>query len=73
MKNPPIQPDSFHDEILTVEEVATLLKLEPHTIYARAAKDEIPGAFRIGEGEQPPLRFSKRVIMEWIQKEASRP
>ena len=63
----------MHDEILTVEEVATLLKLEPHTIYARAEKDEIPGAFRVGEGKQPPLRFSKRVIMEWIQKEASRP
>ena len=29
-------PDPFHDEILTVEEVAVLLRLEPHTIYARA-------------------------------------
>ena len=66
-------PDPFHDEILTVEEVAVLLRLEPHTIYARAEKNEIPGAFRIGEGERPPLRFSKRTIMEWLEKEANRP
>ena len=69
MKNTQNNPD----EILTVDEVADMLKLTPETIYARAIKDEIPGSFRVGEGERPPLRFSKRVLLEWIQKEANRP
>ena len=73
MKPTPAAPTPFEDEVLTVEEVAALLKLTANTIYARTLKGEIPGAFRIGEGEQPPLRFSKRVVLEWIHKEASRP
>ena len=66
----------MNDTILTVEEVAKLLHLEPSTIYTKVESGEIPGAFRLGddaEGKRPPLRFSKRVLMEWIQKEATRP
>ena len=73
MKNTPNFSDPMDDEILTVEQVAKLLHLEPSTIYTRVETGDIPGAFRLGEGERPPLRFSKRVLMEWIQKEASRP
>ena len=73
MKNTNPLPDPMHDEILTVEEVAKILSLQPSTIYEKVERNEIPGAFRIGEGERTPLRFSKRVLMEWIQKEANRP
>lgn len=59
------------DEVLTVEEVAELLKLHPNTVYRRVEDNTIPGAFRIGTEEMAPIRFSKRVIMEWIKKEAS--
>lgn len=73
METTPNPIDPMNDEILTVEQVAKLLHLEPSTIYTKADAGELPGAFRLGEGERPPLRFSKRVLMEWIQKEASRP
>ena len=66
-------PDPLHDEILTVDQVARLLKLTVDTIYDKHIKGEIPGAFRIGDGPQAPIRFSKRVLMEWIIKEANRP
>ena len=66
------QPDPLHDEILTVDEVATLLSLQPNTIYEKVEKGELPGAFRIGDGDKAPIRFSKRAIMEWIQKEVQR-
>lgn len=65
--------DPMDDEILTVEEVATLLQLHPQSVYEKVEKNELPGWFRLGEAEKAPIRFSKRVIMEWIQKEASRP
>ena len=47
--------DPMHDEILTVEEVATILQLEPATVYARALKNEIPGSF--AESTRPALYF----------------
>ena len=69
MKN----PDPLHDEILTVEQVAEMLSLTQDTIYEKVERKEIPGAFRLGEGKQPPIRFSKKVLLEWINKEANRP
>ena len=71
MKNP-----EQNDEILTVEQVAEMLHLHPQSIYDKVERNEIPGAFRlgeVGEGKQPPIRFSKKVLLEWIHKEASRP
>ena len=69
MKNiPPPQ-----DEILTVEQIAEMLQLTPNTIYEKVERNELPGAFRLGDSDKAPIRFSKRIIMEWIEKEASRP
>lgn len=68
MKNIP-EPN---DEILTVEEVASLLKLHVQTVYRKIEQQELPGMFRLGE-DNKAIRFSKRVILEWINKEASRP
>ena len=50
-----------------------MLHLTPDTIYEKVERNEIPGAFRLGEGERPPIRFSKKVLLEWINKEATRP
>ena len=66
-------PTPSPDEILTVEQVAELLQLHPNTVYRRVEDKSIPGAFRIGDEDTAPIRFSKKVVMEWIQKEATRP
>ena len=50
-----------HDEILTIPEVAGLLKIAEKTVYSLAQKREIPG-FKVG-GQ---WRFSRSVINEWI-------
>jgi len=63
--------DPLHDEILTVEQVSEMLHLTPDTIYEKVDRNELPGAFRLGEGKQPPIRFSKRLILEWIHKTAT--
>jgi len=65
--------DPLHDEIMTVEEVAELLRIHPQSVYEKVEKHELPGAFRLGGNDKAPIRFSKRTIMELIQKEASRP
>jgi len=67
------KPTAFEGDILTVDQVAELLHLTPDTIYGKVERDEIPGAFRLGEGNRAPLRFSKKVLLEWIDKEATRP
>lgn len=48
------------DEIMTLEEVATYLKLKPQTIYTWAQQNKIPGA-KLGK----EWRFKKSIIDEW--------
>jgi excisionase family DNA binding protein len=50
-----------HDEILTIPEVAKLLKIAEKTVYALAQKRALPG-FKVG-GQ---WRFSRSAINEWI-------
>lgn len=49
------------DEILTLEEVAKYLKLQPQTVYKWAQEGQIPGA-KLGK----EWRFRKQLIDEWI-------
>jgi len=49
------------DEILTIEEVAKLLKLKPQTIYTWAQTGKIPAA-KLGK----EWRFSKRILEQWF-------
>jgi excisionase family DNA binding protein len=51
------------DEIMTIEEVATYLKLKPQTIYTWAQKGKIPAA-KLGK----EWRFKKSVIDKWFNK-----
>ena len=51
-----------HDEILTIPEMAELLKVAEKTVYALAQRREVPG-FKVG-GQ---WRFSRAAINEWIE------
>jgi excisionase family DNA binding protein len=49
------------DEILTLEEVAKYLKLQPQTVYKWAQDGTIPGA-KLGK----EWRFRRRILDEWV-------
>ena len=59
----------MQDEILTVPEVAQLLKVAEKTVYSMAQKGQLP-AFKVG-GQ---WRFKRADLDQWIeqQKAASR-
>ena len=67
----PTPDPAAQEDVLTVEEVAEILRLHPDTVYRKVEADEIPGAFRVGEGEKAPIRISKKVFLEWVHKEAT--
>ncbi len=50
-----------HDEILTIPEVAALLKIAEKTVYVLAQRGDLPG-FKVG-GQ---WRFSRAAINKWI-------
>ena len=50
------------DDILTISEVANLLKVAEKTVYGLAQKGELPG-FKVG-GQ---WRFSRSAIDSWIE------
>lgn len=54
-------------EVLTVEEAAVLLKLNPETVYRKARKGEIP-AVKVGRS----WRFPKEPLEEWLREEANK-
>jgi excisionase family DNA binding protein len=56
------------DEILTVQEVATLLKVADKTVYTMAQKGEIP-AFKV----RGQWRFRRVDIDAWIQAQTTSP
>ena len=57
----------MNDEILTVQEVAELLKVDPNTIYLWAKDEKIPHS-RIGKAT---LRFIRSEILQWMQNKNS--
>lgn len=54
-------------EILTVREVAALLKINEKTAYKLAAKGEIPG-FKVGGS----WRFDRGEIESWIRRQTEK-
>jgi excisionase family DNA binding protein len=61
-------------ELLTIEEVAGLLKVEPRTIYRYIDENKIPGVFRISlDGQTGSIRFVKAEILKWIQEQIATP
>lgn len=55
------------DEILTMREVAELLKINEKTAYRLAAEGKIPG-FRVGGS----WRFRRTDLVKWISEQADR-
>ena len=49
------------DDIMTLEEVAKYLKLQPQTVYKWAQEGQIPGA-KLGK----EWRFRRRILDEWV-------
>jgi excisionase family DNA binding protein len=54
----------MNDEILTVREVAKLLKINEKTVYKLAASGRIPG-FKVGGS----WRFERHEISSWIRRQ----
>lgn len=48
--------------LMTVEELAVLLRTSKGAVYARHARGGIPGGVRLGR----TLRFDPRVIAQWL-------
>lgn len=48
-------------EVLTVDEVAKLLRVNRKTVYEAVQRDEIPGAFHIGR----VIRFGRDQLLAW--------
>jgi excisionase family DNA binding protein len=57
----PATPDPNQDDILTLEELASLLRLDATTVLGRAADGELPGR-RFGND----WRFSRAAVMVWL-------
>lgn len=55
------------DEVLTVREIAALLKINEKTAYKLAAKGEIPG-FKVGGS----WRFEKVQLEQWMKSKTSK-
>jgi len=49
-------------DVMTVEELAKYLKLDPQTIYRKFRKGELPGV-KIGKA----IRFKRDVIEAWLR------
>ena len=54
----------MHNEILTIREVAELLKINRKTAYRLAAEGKIPG-FKVGGS----WRFDRQEISNWIRRQ----
>jgi excisionase family DNA binding protein len=48
--------------VLTVEEVADLMRIDRKTAYAAIAEGELPGVRRVGRC----IRISRDVFLEWL-------
>ena len=49
--------------VLTVTELATLLRVDRKTLYAAIERDEVPGVVRIGR----TLRIDRDTVIRWLK------
>jgi excisionase family DNA binding protein len=72
-----VSPASLHrgapvvalPSILTVEEVADLMRIDRKTAYAAIACGEVPGVRRIGRC----IRVSRDVLLRWLEQGEPKP
>ncbi len=60
---PPVDhaPPGAPDDVVTLDELAAMLKLDPDTVMARVDAGELPGR-RFGD----QWRFSRRAVLAWL-------
>jgi excisionase family DNA binding protein len=58
----PYLDDGAAPQVLTVDELAALLRVERKTAYAAIARGEIPGVRRIGG----VIRVSREAVLAWL-------
>ena len=51
--------------VLTVEEVAELMRIDRKTAYAAVAEGDLPGVRRVGRC----IRVSRDVLLQWLSME----
>jgi excisionase family DNA binding protein len=56
--------DQLLPSVLTVDEVAALLRVNRKTVYELIGRGEIPGARRLGRA----LRFSRDAVLDWLRQ-----
>lgn len=54
-------------ELLTLEEVAALLRIDERSVYRKIERGELPGVVKIGNGSHAHIRFIKNEIYNWLQ------
>ena len=57
------QPE-HSDQLLTIDEAATLLHLSKATVYTKVSKNELPGVCKQGKR----LYFDRQIIIDWIKQ-----
>jgi excisionase family DNA binding protein len=62
-KSKPRRSKPMENDIMTLEEVATYLRLKPQTIYTWAQDKKIPAA-KLGK----EWRFKKSIVDEWFMQ-----
>lgn len=65
-ENPPpsgCEDASVQVQILTVDELAELLRLERKTVYAAIMRGDIPGVRRVGRS----IRISRDAVLDWLR------
>ena len=56
-------------QVLTVEEVADLMRVDRKTAYAAIAEGGVPGVRRIGRC----IRVSRDVLLRWLEQGETKP
>lgn len=64
MEDPTPDATQIAPDVLTADEVASLLRVDRKSVYAAVARDEIPGVLRVGR----LIRFSREVVLRWVRE-----
>jgi excisionase family DNA binding protein len=59
---PQVQPPSVESPVMTVDELAALLRVNRKSVYEAIARGEIPGIRRIGR----TVRASREAVLTWL-------
>lgn len=57
------------DQIMTIQEVAALLRISERTIYAMAKEGRLPGAVKVGRS----WRVLRPKLMAWLEENSASP